>query len=635
MVAKPAVDLAELGKTGLVRTGGYVYEEFLLELRGNRATKVYKEMSANDPVIAAVLFAVDMLIRQATWRVEPADTTPKAKEVAEFVESCRGDMSMTWEEMISGILSLLVYGWAYTEICYKLRQGPNADATKRSKYSDGKIGWRKIPIRAQDTLQEWVFDETGGVQAMIQSSPPDYQIITIPIEKALLFRTQAQKGNPEGRSVLRSCYQPYYFKKRIQEIEAVGIERDLAGLPVAWVPPRILDSNAPAADKAVLTALKQIVANIRRDAQEGVIFPVAYDEAGHKVYDLTLLSTGGSRQFDTDKVIARYDQRIAMTVLADFILLGHEAVGSFALSTSKTRLFSMALQAWANDIAAVFNRYAIPRLTALNGFPEELNPTLEVSEIDTPDLVVLSEFLNKMAGVGMPLFPDEALEAYIRQAAKLPEKSEEARAMQEAEQQATEDERTAAAEAAAQQAAQEQTQTQASVLPAERQASGETNAVAKGGPGSGNWGHAGRPGEMGGSAPDGGGSSGSSTGNGVPEGNATGGENRTIAGRKYNTADVVNQVLNDASAVPLDTERSRSVLELMGHRNPTTELVADHARQRLVLDRLSRAVSVPAISAQIGKWDFSSAQTIHDSFNSYLGRRIGGQHARWTQSHKR
>ncbi len=63
--------------------------------------------------------------------------------------------------------------------------------------------------------------------------------------------------------------------------------------------------------------------------------PSMYDDQGHKVFDLVLLSSGGSRQFDTDKIIQRYDQRIAMSILSDFILLGSDRVGSYALGTSK------------------------------------------------------------------------------------------------------------------------------------------------------------------------------------------------------------------------------------------------------------------------------------------------------------
>jgi hypothetical protein len=107
------------------------------------------------------------------------------------------------------------------------------DGKTRSKYTDGKIGWRKMPIRSQETLQRWVFDESGGNMGMVQLAPPKYETTFLPIEKCLLFRSTTIKNNPEGRSFLRNAYRPWFYKKRLEEIEGIGIERDLAGLPVA------------------------------------------------------------------------------------------------------------------------------------------------------------------------------------------------------------------------------------------------------------------------------------------------------------------------------------------------------------------------------------------------------------------
>jgi hypothetical protein len=238
--------------------------------------------------------------------------------------------------------------------------------------------------------------------------------------KALLFRTMARKGNPEGRSVLRNAYRPWYYKKNIESIEGIGIERDLAGLPVAWVPPELLDISASADDKAILAEIKKIVRNIRRDEQEGIVFPLAYDESGHKIYDMTLLSTGGRRQFDTDGIVQRYDSRMAMTVLADFILLGTKNVGSFALSSSKTELFAVALGAWLNSIADVFNRYAVPRLFELNPFTVEALPKIVPGDIEAIPLDELGTYIAALAGAGMPLFPNEELEKYLLRLANLP-----------------------------------------------------------------------------------------------------------------------------------------------------------------------------------------------------------------------
>ena len=417
-----SVALDELGSSGLKRSGqrGLVYEEFLPQLQDERARKVYREMRDNDPTVGAVLYAIEMLIRQAEWRVEGED-----EDLVEFIESCLTDMSHSWEDFLAEVLSMLTYGWAWTEIVYKRRLGPDQkDPSKRSQYNDGKIGWRKLPLRSQDSLSEWIFDEEGGVQAMQQMAPPDYKIVEIPIERSLLFRTGLHKGNPEGRSILRSAYRPWLFKKRIEEIEGIGVERDLAGMPVIYRTGEIA---------SVYDAeLKKILRNVRRDEQEGVLLPLAYDDKGNKMLTFELLSSAGSRQLDVNAIIDRYDKRIAMTCLADFILLGQQAVGSFALASSKTELFAVAIGTILKSIASVFNLYAIPRLIAVNGLvpkePKDM-PKLVPGDVESPDLMQLGAYITALAGAGATLFPDEELESHLRKLADLPKKSEEVKAL--------------------------------------------------------------------------------------------------------------------------------------------------------------------------------------------------------------
>ena len=221
----------EIGRMGQKRYGGFFQEEFLRELQGRKGIQIYREMADNDDVIGAILYAVEMLIRQVTWDVRPAGSGEKDTEVAEFVLSCMHDMSDTWTDTISEILSFLTFGWSAHELVYKRRAGKSADPRLNSKYTDGLIGWQKLPIRSQETLYEWHYDEKDNLLGMVQMPPPDYRLIEIPVEKLLLFRTKSRKGSPEGRSILRNAYRDWYFKRRIQEIEGIGIERDLAGFP--------------------------------------------------------------------------------------------------------------------------------------------------------------------------------------------------------------------------------------------------------------------------------------------------------------------------------------------------------------------------------------------------------------------
>ena len=300
------------------------------------------------------------------------------------------------------------------------------DSSERSQYNDGRIGWRKWPIRDQSTIIRWDFDNNGGINGAYQMNPlAGTGEVFLPIEKCLLFRTTTKRNNPQGRSILRNAFVPWYFQKRIAEIEAIGIERDLAGMPVALVPPHLLSDNATAQETQALTAIKQMVRNIRRDEQEGIVFPLAYDpDTKQLAYDLKLLTSGGRRQFDTNAIIARYDARIAMSVLADFILLGHDQVGTQALSVSKIQLFSDALDTWVTGIADVINTHAIPRLMKLNGVDAQYWPKVDYDSPRQVDLLAIADYVQKLAGVGA-ILPDEALGEHLRDIAGLPQEEAE------------------------------------------------------------------------------------------------------------------------------------------------------------------------------------------------------------------
>lgn len=411
-------DSKEIGRVGQRRYGGIFYEEFLSELRGRKGAEVFTEMSNNDETIGAILFAIEMLVRQASWNVEPGGSTAKDREAAEFVKSCMDDMQQTWIDTISEILSFLTYGWSFHEIVYKRRMGRTKDNRTSSKYDDGLIGWMKLPIRSQETLYQWEYDDQDNLIGMTQMPPPDFGLITIPMNKAMLFRTRSRKDNPEGRSILRTAYRSWYFKRRIQEIEGIGIERDLAGLPVITTPEGMDIWDKDDEDmNAIRTGLEAMVKNIRRDSTEGLVLPFGY------TFELT--STGGSRQFDTNSIIARYDTKISQTVLADFIQLGHESVGSFALSSDKTNLFSMAICAFLDIICQTFNSQGIPALIDINGdhFAGVTDyPRLTHGDIEDVDLATVATFIKDMTSIGV-IIPDESLEDYVRQLGKLPKRT--------------------------------------------------------------------------------------------------------------------------------------------------------------------------------------------------------------------
>ena len=435
MARYPNLDI--IGHTGLNYTGGSINEEWLTKLSGDRAIRVYKEMRDNDAIVGSILYAIKALVRQVPWVVEENHSGhPQAERAAEFLRECAfDDMSLTWEDLVSEILSMLVFGFSAFEIVYKIRRGPDSRSPKyRSNYTDGLIGWRKIATRSQDSITDWVMDEDGGIRGFQQNASPSYQTVFIPIEKALLFRTEVNKNNPEGRSLLRNAYRSYFFLKRIQELEAIGIERELAGLPVLQVPPEIMMPNAKPEQKTLRNNLETLIQQIRRDEREGVLMPSEVDSDNRPTgFKLSLLSTGGRRQIDTNETIKRYESRIAMSVLAEFILLGTDSHGSFALASSKTDLFASALGGILDSIESVMNRFAVARLMKLNPvFPRESWPRFKHGDIEKAPLDEVGTFIQRVAGANL-LTPDVAVEAKVREMAGLPEAGPETQLVEDYE----------------------------------------------------------------------------------------------------------------------------------------------------------------------------------------------------------
>lgn len=426
----PVAPLKELGSPGLKAWGGIIREDPDPDFSGLRWLNTLRRMSEGDPVIGAMLLAVKLFIRQADRTVEPARKKASARRAAVFVQECFDDLDLSFDITLGEILDMLIPGWSFFELCYKERRGPRprrrtiggvASFPPASKFNDGKIGWQKFAVRAQETLYRWVLDDHGGVQAFEQLAPPLYALVQIPIEKALLFNPETRKNNPEGKSPLKNAWRPWYMKRQIEQIEAIGVERDLNGYPLGWAPAEWFSDDATDAEKASLQRFVDFVTNVRRDQSEGAVLPKAVDPTTKEnLLDFSLITSGGRRSFDTEAIIARYDQRIALTMMADFLLIGHERVGSYALSATKSDLFTKALDTWANSIAEVFNRFAIPRLCELNDIAPADYPTLHFGNVREVSLQVLGQFLAQAKSAGMAMFPSRSTEDALYRLAGLP-----------------------------------------------------------------------------------------------------------------------------------------------------------------------------------------------------------------------
>lgn len=389
-------NFSEIGRTGLQEYNGIIRDDFLKEFTGKEAYKRFNEMRLNSPIIASGLSALEYIIRKMSWTFSEGDgdNDPRHELLTDSLEA----MSMSWNDHISEALSFIWAGFYVSEKVYQ-------------RDERNRVLWRKFATRGQDTVYRWEMDETGGIEGIVQMAAPEYKITEIPIEKLLIYRTRLERGNPEGRSLLRPAWIPYYYTKNLQQIEAIGFERDLNGLPVIKLPEGADTAETTTSD---LGKAQQMVRNLRNDEQAGATLPFGWE---------LLLLSGAGKGFDAlSNAIKRYESRTAMVFFTQSLLLGQDGVGSLALSTDMKNFLITFADSIADIIAQTFSKYAIPDLLRLNGYENDPPIKLEHTPAGDVDVSKIADGLQKMFSM---LTWDENDEAWLRSMAGLPEKTAE------------------------------------------------------------------------------------------------------------------------------------------------------------------------------------------------------------------
>jgi len=383
-------------------------DEFLPELRGKKAIRKYREMRDNDATIGAVMYSVEQILRDVDLHVKPVDDSDAAKVEADFVKSVLNDMDHTLDDHVAEALSFLSYGFGWFEVVYKRRVGPNERSDKKhSKYTDGRIGVRKIASRAPWTINKFDVDQkTGDVLGIEQSVGIMNGSNYIPVNKSIYYRTTSLNGDPSGRSILRNAYTSYEYLNNIQAIEAIAVERELAGIPIARIPAEYLSGDASVAQSGFVNNLQQILRDVKFNEQGYIILPSdTYPDkdgapSSTRLVDIELMASNGKRNIDINPIVSRYQHDIARSVLSEFLLLGSSG-GSYALSKSKTDLFLRALESYIQAIVDVLNKQLVERLWQLNGLNYDLMPTIEAGDVAPHDLREIAGFLRNLNGAGI------------------------------------------------------------------------------------------------------------------------------------------------------------------------------------------------------------------------------------------
>lgn len=147
---------------------------------------------------------------------------------------------------------------------------------------------------------------------------------------------------------------------------------------------------------------QNMMRNLHLGEQSGVIIPSLKDENGEEmIADFNLLGIQGTKSFDVSQIISRYQKEIITSLMASQLILGQDGGGSFSLAESLQGISDMAIEAKLIEIQEQLNHDLIPQLFALNGFDTKVTPYFAFGDLKSPDLDVLSKFIQRVGSQGL------------------------------------------------------------------------------------------------------------------------------------------------------------------------------------------------------------------------------------------
>lgn len=387
--------------------------------------------------------------------VDPIAEEAKAK--AEWLENVLFKKLLTpWSLVVRMAAMFKFHGFSYMEWT----------AVRRD---DGTIGLRDIQNRPQATIEKWDLDKSGTLQGVWQRSPLDGTEVFLPRWKAVyVVDAELANGDPQGVGLFRHTANKVLQVKRVEQLEGIGLETDLRGIPVTYAPIAELDALVeagkltPAQKAQYLAPLIDFITNHTKTKSSGLnLDSTPYRDIGPngtpsavRKWSAELMTGGGTAHEAARKTIDAKNREIARTMFAEGFLLGGDGGSNRALGEEKNRFFTEFVNSMLEDVRAALQRDVVEVLWALNGYDEEMCPTLRFEAVSVTDVAHIADMLDKMGKAGAKLDPRDPVVNTLRVRARLPKVPDElvaeqamaAKAMQDAEVEAT---RTGAAATAA------------------------------------------------------------------------------------------------------------------------------------------------------------------------------------------
>lgn len=402
---RPRRATAEQGYVSASSSWWDVDPEQTPELMWPNSIDVFDRMRRQDGQIISVLDAVTLPVLSATWQVDPNGardevTQHVADDLGLEIKGQSPDAAprprsrdrFSWSQHLEWALLKLVFGNMVFEQVY------------RPPGADGLLHLRKLAPRWPRTIAKYNVATDGGLVSVEQYPPQGQtQNVVLPVNRLVVYVHKREGANWIGTSLLRPAYKNWVLKDRLLRTWVQAIDRNGMGVP--WYTGGDTDEDLSKGEAAAKS--------LRSGDSAGGAGP-----SGSK---MQLLAPDGPLP-PAEAAVRYQDEQISHSVLAHFMNLGQATgTGSYALGATFLDFFVKSLERVAQSVADVATQHVVEDLVDLNWGPDEPAPRLVYSPIgQNPSAIVAAVQALIAAGA---IFPDPALDAFVRQVVGLPPKA--------------------------------------------------------------------------------------------------------------------------------------------------------------------------------------------------------------------
>lgn len=405
------------GVPGTAVIGGYVQEGERNPNLANRDERyrTYSDILANTSIVAAGTRYFLNLVAKAEWTFKPAEGDTDGWYAERAEEMLTDDPATSWARIVRRAAMYRFYGFSVQEWTARKR-------------NDGLITFADVAPRAQQTINRWDLLDDGTVQGVTQLSPQTMRELYLPRQKLLYIVDDTLSDSPEGLGLFRHLVASAARLTRYEQLEGIGFETDLRGIPIGRAPFTDLMEKVTSGQiteqqrRALIKPLQDFMRNHVKTAKLGMLLDsITYetkDEAGRpsstQQWGVDLLKGTASSFAENAQAIERINREMGRVLGVEQLLLGAGA-GSYALSDDKTSSFFLLIDGALTEVRESVRDDLLRTLWQLNGWPEDMMPELGTEAIRHTDVAEVAAVLRDMATAGATLDPEDPVVGEVRE----------------------------------------------------------------------------------------------------------------------------------------------------------------------------------------------------------------------------